>query len=51
MNVWLITIGEPLPVQEGARKLWTAIVAEGLVARGHRVLRWSSAFDHFKKML
>jgi glycosyltransferase involved in cell wall biosynthesis len=49
MNVWLITIGEALPVQEGARKLRTAIVAEGLVARGHHVLWWSSAFDHFKK--
>ncbi|MCG2721204.1 MAG: glycosyltransferase family 4 protein [Thermodesulfovibrionales bacterium] len=49
MNVWLITIGEALPVQEGARKLRTAIVAEGLVARGHNVLWWTSAFDHFKK--
>lgn len=49
MNVWLITIGEALPVQKGARKLRTALVAEGLVARGHHVLWWSSAFDHFKK--
>jgi glycosyltransferase involved in cell wall biosynthesis len=50
MNVWLVTIGEPLPVEEGTRKLRTALVAEGLVARGHRVLWWTSAFDHFKKV-
>lgn len=50
MNIWLITIGEALPVHGGARKLRTAIVAEGLVARGHHVLWWSSAFDHYKKV-
>jgi len=49
MNVWLITIGEILPIKEGARKGRTSHLADALVERGHRVLWWTSAFDHFKK--
>lgn len=49
MNVWLVQIGEALPVKAGIRKLRTAYLAEKLVQRGHDVLWWASAFDHFKK--
>lgn len=49
MNVWLITIGEILPIKEGARKGRTAHLADALLQRGHRVVWWTSAFDHFKK--
>jgi glycosyltransferase involved in cell wall biosynthesis len=49
MNVWLITIGEALPLSGRIRKSRTLILAEKLVERGHSVTWWASAFDHFKK--
>ena len=49
MNVWLIQIGESLPIKDGVQKMRTAILADKLVKRGHDVLWWTSAFDHFKK--
>lgn len=49
LNVWLIQISEPLPIEDGARKLRTAILADKLVDRGHNVLWWTSAFDHHQK--
>ena len=50
MNIWLIQIGELLPIKDGERKLRTAILADKLTERGHSVLWWASAFDHFKKV-
>lgn len=49
MNIWLIQTGEPLPIESGTLKLRTALLSEKLTARGHSVLWWASAFDHFKK--
>ena len=49
LNIWLIQIGENLPVDEKQRKMRTALLADKLVERGHSVLWWTSAFDHFKK--
>ncbi|MFX0197391.1 MAG: glycosyltransferase family 4 protein [Candidatus Hodarchaeota archaeon] len=49
MKIWLIQTGEPLPVDESVRKMRAAIVAEILVDKGHSVLWWTSAFDHFRK--
>jgi glycosyltransferase involved in cell wall biosynthesis len=49
MRIWLIQIGEPLPVKAGIRKLRTAYLADKLTQRGHNVLWWASAFDHFGK--
>jgi glycosyltransferase involved in cell wall biosynthesis len=49
MNVWLIQIGESLPLTVGRKKLRTALLADTLVSRGHSVLWWASAFDHFDK--
>lgn len=49
MNVWLIQIGEALPVRPEIRKLRTAYIADELNRRGHSVTWWASAFDHFKK--
>jgi len=49
MNVWLIQIGEVLPLNIGVRELRTAMLADQLIKRGHSVLWWASAFDHFKK--
>lgn len=49
MNIWLIQTGEPVPVGDNIKKMRTAILADKLVERGHSVLWWVSAFDHFKK--
>jgi len=49
MNIWLVTIGEPLPVQEGEKKLRTSLLADCLIARNHSVTLFASAFDHLKK--
>lgn len=49
MNIWLIQIGEALPVKTGIRKIRTAYLADELTKRGHNVLWWASAFDHFQK--
>lgn len=50
MNIWLITVGEPLPT-DGApnRLLRTGILANFLINRGHKVLWWSSTFNHVLK--
>ena len=49
LNVWLIQAGEPLPIEDSVRKMRTAILADKLIKRGHKVLWWTSAFDHFEK--
>lgn len=46
MNIWLIQIGEILPLEEKAKKMRTALLADKLVERGYSVLWWTSAFDH-----
>lgn len=49
MRVWLIQIGESFPVNCENRRMRTAMIAEKLVARGHQVTWWGSAFDHLHK--
>jgi glycosyltransferase involved in cell wall biosynthesis len=51
LNIWLVTVGEPLPIRvdENPRLLRTGRLAQGLKERGHNVLWWTSAFDHFAK--
>lgn len=49
MNIWLIQSGETLPLTESVKKMRTALLAEELVHRGHTVVWWASAFDHFQK--
>ena len=49
LSIWLLQTGEPWPLDMAARKMRTAILADKLVHRGHSVLWWTSAFDHFKK--
>lgn len=50
MRFWLITVGEPLPI-DGAklRLLRTGQLASILTDRGHDVVWWASAFDHTAK--
>ena len=51
MRVWLIKIGEPLPVVDGPsiRKMRMSLLADQLVAAGHEVVWWASTFSHAKK--
>ena len=51
MRVWLIKIGEPIPVVDGPHGRWmrTGLFAQALAARGHEVLWWTSAFEHARK--
>jgi glycosyltransferase involved in cell wall biosynthesis len=48
LTVWLIKVGEQLPI-ENNRKMRTVLLAEKLLDRGASVVWWTSAFDHFKK--
>ncbi len=51
MKIWLLTIGEPVPMGAGLRDRphRTGAFARYLVSRGHKVVWWTSAFDHFRK--
>jgi glycosyltransferase involved in cell wall biosynthesis len=51
MRIWLLTIGEPVPLGAGVRDRLhrTGSFARYLVSRGHEVTWWTSAFDHFRK--
>jgi len=50
MRVWLVCIGEPLPIDKGnERQLRTSLFAATLADLGHDVLWWASTFDHNQK--
>jgi glycosyltransferase involved in cell wall biosynthesis len=50
MRVWIIEVGEPLPLIDGNYRDWRCgMLSKALAARGHEVLWWASNFDHFRK--
>jgi len=51
VRIWLITIGEPLPIDgNGGDRLYrTGILATMLAKNGHEVVWWTSTFDHVRK--
>jgi glycosyltransferase involved in cell wall biosynthesis len=51
MHVWLIQIGEPLPLNQGAndRLFRTGLLSRILAQAGHSVTWWASTFDHLRK--
>ncbi len=51
MKIWLVTIGEPVPLQEGEKDRLhrTGYFASFLADHGHEVTWWTSTFDHFRK--
>jgi glycosyltransferase involved in cell wall biosynthesis len=50
VKIWLITVGEPLPLFGSTARPWrTGVLAETLRARGHTVVWWTSTVDHFNK--
>jgi len=51
MQIWLITIGEPLQINNAGDRLYrTGMLANLLVQRGHEVVWWTSTFDHVRKI-
>ena len=50
LSVWLITVGEPLPLEGNTSRLWrSGLIADTLVGRGHKVTWWTSTVNHFNK--
>jgi glycosyltransferase involved in cell wall biosynthesis len=49
MKVWLLHIGEELPVDGGGRPFRYGYLARALEERGHQVLRWAPTFRHATK--
>jgi len=51
MRVWLITIGEPLQISDTKDRIYrTGMLAKLLVQKGHKVVWWTSTFDHVRKI-
>jgi len=50
MRVWIVEIGEPLPIDAGSRELRCGILTDRLAAAGHEVLWWAATFDHNRKV-
>jgi glycosyltransferase involved in cell wall biosynthesis len=50
VNIWLIRRGGPIPIKNNVRKMRTAILADKLLGRGHKVFWWTSAFLHRQKI-
>ncbi len=52
MKVWIVTVGEPLPTDEGSpRLLRSGALARYLARQGHDVTWFNSRFDHTHKRL
>jgi glycosyltransferase involved in cell wall biosynthesis len=49
MRVWLLHVGEELPVDGAVRRYRYGFLAEALVNAGHDVLRWAPTFRHLAK--
>jgi glycosyltransferase involved in cell wall biosynthesis len=49
MKVWLLHIGEELPVDGTTRLFRYGYLARALTERGHQVLRWAPTFRHVTK--
>jgi len=50
LRIWLITVGEQLPIDGANERLYrTGILANLLIEKGHEVIWWTSTFDHIRK--
>lgn len=50
MKIWVLTVGEPLPIDGPAQRLLrTGLLVDVLRRRGHDVTWWSSTVDHFTR--
>jgi glycosyltransferase involved in cell wall biosynthesis len=50
MRIWLINVGEPLPINSTNERLHrTGIIANALIKKRHKIIWWTSTFDHVRK--
>jgi glycosyltransferase involved in cell wall biosynthesis len=50
MNIWVVCISEPLPIDGGGQRLMRAgMLTRALLSMGHEVTWWTSAFNHSSK--
>lgn len=49
MNIWIIQIGEQLPIGSDIRKMRSLYLAEKFASKGYNVVWWASAFNHLRK--
>lgn len=50
MNVWIVTIYEPLPLfASETRPQRCGMLTDALIKKGHKVVLWTSTFEHVKK--
>jgi len=50
MDIWIITVGEPLPMDDGdIRTYRSGLLFDELICAGHDVTWWTSSFDHSLK--
>ncbi len=50
MQIWAISMGEPLPIDKGTWRPWrVGVTANILTDRGHEVTWWSSTMNHHNK--
>ncbi len=49
MKIWLVQLGEPLPMDGPVRLYRTGILAAMLAERGYNVTWWAATFDHTHK--
>lgn len=50
LRVWLVTVGESLPLPGSGARLLRAGILSGILARqGHQVVWWTSTFDHWQR--
>lgn len=50
MNIWVITTGEPLPIDAGKERLLrSGLLCQMLTERDHQVTWWTSTYNHIKK--
>jgi hypothetical protein len=49
LRIWVLQIGENMRFSENPSPMRMGCLVEELAERGHSVLWWGSAFDHFKK--
>ena len=49
-RVWIVQVGEPLPIDPGIpKRMRAALLSEQCARRGCEVIWWTSAFDHYRK--
>ena len=50
MKIWIVTIGEPLPIEKNKRLHRSGILMTYLQRAGHEVVWWTSTFEHVSKV-